>query len=358
VPLAQRQAAHSPTSKSKALMSFNKLGPHSQLRSEPARQWSSVAARIVKQMDGTDMLAAAPPGAITIYRRYFGSQDINSNGMYAANDIIANLRGFRPSYVELFNETSQRLGQGLERHVEWTKEACAVLHANGLYVAGFSFSTGNPGAGYEDDTPDWEYLQAHNYGDVDAISMHCYWGNQGFTEGHALRYRRGHRITNGNHPPFIISETGRDAIEGGQGGWVRDGKSPEEYLDELSQYNELISQDEYVLGATPFTCAPSSMWTAVDMDTLVPTILGTGPPPGPNPPMPPNPPYPPEPPTPSPQPGSPWALIIGLGIGAIGAGVLLAEYLGYEPSLELIVRDVRELEPGQPIPPGYIVLEQ
>lgn len=254
---------------------MSKLGPHVINPSGPALDWAR-AAPIVKAFGSTTPLQAAPGSAIRIYRRYFASQALGDPDR-AADEILGGLGGYRhPNlYVETYNEAHQRRGAGLEPYVSWTRTVVARCHAAGVKVAGFSFSTGQP------EPSDWAYLADEGFAGVDALAVHEYWGFQGFSGWNALRYRKIRGWIGGrSHPPILMTECGRDAVEGGRGGWKRDGISPAAYLDELRAYDAEISRDGYVLGATVFTAGPSADWTAFDVDELVPALLGAAPPPG------------------------------------------------------------------------------
>lgn len=190
------------------------------------------------------------------------------------------LGGFRPAYVELFNEWRQRVIWNLESCMQFTYECTKLFHAVGLRVAGFSNSTGQP------EMEDVLYMRnwvapdktRAPFAGVDAWSLHEYWGHQGFSTWNALRYRRYHDLLNGQHPPIIITECGRDRVEGGKGGWMNDGLSGDQYLAELLAYNGEIEKDAYVIGATPFTSGPTDDWHAFDMDGISPKIPGGLPP--------------------------------------------------------------------------------
>lgn len=245
-----------------------KLGPHVIEITNNALQFASQAPTVL-QIDGTAALQQARPGATTIFRHFFPVQNIYQSGRDAAAEVLVALGGYRPSYVVGFNEIAQRLGNGLERYVEWHWEFTDLMHANGQPVAGFSFSTGNPEA------DDWRYLQSQGFGGCDAIAKHEYWGNQGFSTWNALRYRRAHDWMGGNHPPFIITECGRDAVEGSSAGWKISGVSAAQYVQELIAYDGEISLDPYVLGATVFTAgAPAGDWVNFDVDGIYQDILG------------------------------------------------------------------------------------
>ncbi len=241
-----------------------KLGPHIQRSSPSAAEWAR-KAWIVKSMDDVDMLRLARPRAITIFRKYYEFQDTARNGAEVAAEIVEKLHGFVPSYIELYNEHEAYLQTGLENHVRFTREATDYLHARGYKVLGFSFNVGGP------EMQDWVYLRQQRYAGVDAIGLHQYWANKGFTEWRALRHRLVHQWTEGDHPPFVISECGRDAIveEGATGrGWRAQGVMDEQYAEELEQYDAELCKDDYVIGGTVFTAGPYAGWLDFSTDGL------------------------------------------------------------------------------------------
>ncbi len=251
---------------------MNKLGPHIIRNTAAAIAWARRAA-IVKSIDDPGPLAVAPDWAIRVFRCYFADQDrVASLGADAiARAIVTALRGYNHPrlYVEVFNEWRQRIDE-IAYHADVLEEAARALHAAGYKVAGFSFSTGNP------EPEVWHFIQAHNFCSVDAIAIHEYWAAQGFSTWNALRYRRAHEWLGGQHPPFIITECGRDAIsdEGAAGkpGWQKQGITGDQYVKELIAYDAELQKDRYVLGGVVFTCGPYSDFSAFDVDTLVPKI--------------------------------------------------------------------------------------
>ncbi len=245
-----------------------KIGPHAIFPSSNVNYWAQ-RAPVTKALDNTATLGQA--SGIKIFRHFFANQDLNRDGASIAYEIINALNGFRPDYVELYNEIAQRLGQGLERYVTLHEEAVPILHAAGLKVIGFCFSTGNPEAA------DYQYIQSRGFGGVDALGIHEYWGNQGFTQWHALRHRNAHAWMGGNHPPFFITECGRDRVEGGNGGWVIDNITAEQYVAELLQYDDLLAQDGYVLGATVFAGGPTGDWVNFNTDGLEQALIRVSP---------------------------------------------------------------------------------
>lgn len=234
------------------------LGPHVLNATPEALAWAK-RARIVKALDRVDVLQLAPPDSVRVFRHYFPQQNLD-DPIGAANAIIGALGGYHhPNlYVEVWNEVHPAVAQ--------LKEAVAFLHGTGYKVAGASWGTGD----YTD--KDWALAKIAG---VDAISVHAYWGTQGLTTWHALRYRQFWRP---GDPPVILSEVGRDAVEGGLGGWKKDGLTDEQYLAELAAYAAEIAKDSYVLGATPFSSGPTSDWSQFDMDTISARIPTGAPP--------------------------------------------------------------------------------
>ncbi len=246
---------------------MSKLGPHGIRTTDAGLRWARKAS-IVKQIDSADLLRVAPDWAIRVYRKYYQHQDVMAarGGAAVARDIIASLNGYNHPrlYVEVFNEWRQRIDE-IAYHVDVLAEAVPVLHAAGYKVAGFSFSTGNP------EREVWQYIKAHNYCGVDAIAIHEYWGEQGFSTWNALRYKRAHDWLGEGHPSFIVTECGRDAVEGGEGkpGWKAQGISAERYLAELLAYDAELQKDDYILGATVYATGTYDDFKDFSVDELV-----------------------------------------------------------------------------------------
>lgn len=254
-----------------------KLGPHVILLTDEVRQWIPTAS-IVKALDDPTPLLHAGNAQVLVFRVYFPNQDIKQLSPQAAADaILSRLGKFRDPrlYVELLNEVYQYMDWGFADYVEWTRQATEILHRAGVKVAGFSFSTGTPSLPADPaGAREWAYLRDRDYAGVDAIALHEYWGNQGFTSWHALRYRKVHDFLGPNHPPFVITECGRDAVEGGAGGWKKDGLAPAQYAQELLAYAAELEKDPYVLGATVFTTRSNDpTWDPFAIEEAIPFIL-------------------------------------------------------------------------------------
>jgi hypothetical protein len=359
---------------------ISKLGPHViKADSEAAMRWAA-AAPTVKALNNPAPLRVASNAKVLVFRAYFENQDINQlSPEEAVRVILERLGGFNDPrlYVELLNEVYQYMEWKFKDYVAWTKKAVKLLHQAGYKVAGFSFSTGTPKLDTDPGgAAEWLYLKSQRYAGVDAIALHSYWGQNGFTEWHALRHRRVHEILGPGHPPFIITECGRDAVEGGLGGWQKDGIPPEQYISELLAYDAELAKDDYVLGATVFTAGPTSDWEAFSTDPISDQLLAAGTggsapastPEYPEPSV--QPPSPGEPASsvsPTPGPTSPYQEWIEAG----GSGRLL-DYLkhiaaiGGEPTIENALLDgwrpapelVLAVDAGAPAMPGPWRVEQ
>lgn len=251
---------------------FQRMGPHVIKATGDALNWARQAP-IVKALNDPSPLRAARPDAIKIYRKFFPVQDINRPGGEVVDEVMAALGDAPCDLIELYNETAQHQYENLDRYITFHEEATSwletlrphlVSHRQHIQILGYSFSTGCP------EQEDWELLRSRNYGGVKVIGIHEYWGRQGFTEWHALRHRNAHKWTEGDHPPFCITECGIDAIEGGTKGWkLMPGLTGQQYLDQLKGYDAEIGKDAYVVGATPFTAGPTPDWSNFETDSLV-----------------------------------------------------------------------------------------
>lgn len=246
------------------------IGPHV-LSGTPASALWATRAPIVKSLHVND-LRDARDGAVRVYRHYFPDQSLERDPADAAREIVAALGGYahRLLYAEIYNECFQTLGGPLEAYTAWTRLAVDELHRHGVKAAAFSFSTGNPTA------EAWAFLRSEGYAGADAISIREYWGNAGLSGWNALRYRMVHAWTAGDHPPFLIGECGRDAVEGGLGGWRRDGVAPETYLAEIAGYAQEVAKDVasgMALGACLYAVGVTPDWVHFEADDLVPGLM-------------------------------------------------------------------------------------
>lgn len=263
-----------------ALLLSAKGGPHLQRLSSGAQLWTRAAA-IVKAVDNSAALRQANPNAVTIHRHYFEpAYPAGRSPENIVDETLSTLGGFMPTYVQLFNETRQRM-PAFADHVELMTACTAILHSRGYKVLGSAFSTGEP-----QDT-EWLYWQSHAFSGVDAIAGNEYWALLDvpiplrFTIWNALRHRQVHALLK-IHPPFIITEAGRDMVRDGDNsinggyvgekGWRNDGISAEDYIAECQAYEAELQKDDYVIGWVLFNGGGWANWSAYEWEEIAESL--------------------------------------------------------------------------------------
>ncbi len=244
---------------------MKKVGPHGILRSDAAESWArhSNCTKSASGWGEKQCIIAAHEGAITIYRHIFAETEQTEilrrcDARTLCDFILGDLGGFRRSglYVELLNEIP---GSNHGEYIDLARKAVPILHAAGLLVAGPSWATGD----YERE--DWEAWRAAGWAGFDAVSLHAYYSDAGFTPWNALRWKS---YWQQGDPLVLITECGRDRVRDGdinvnQGwlplnnsgeyGWEKQGVTAEQYIAELRAYDAILSDSPEVLGATVFT---------------------------------------------------------------------------------------------------------
>lgn len=236
------------------------LGPHIQKYSEAGKRWARVAP-ITKLLDDPGLFIDTPDGSLKIFRAYVG--DDNHRVTDVLNAIDQRLKGYRHAnlYVEPMNMPSP---WRLEDTIAFFRAIVPELHSRGLKVAGPTWSTGNP------EVAATEVFRSVQWCGLDMLSFHTYWGNESFTPWHALRPNR---LWQNGDPPWVALEGGRDLVEGGQGGWKKDGVSAQQYIAELFSCDALHQKSPGYRGMTPFTCGPNQDWINFDLDGIVDEII-------------------------------------------------------------------------------------
>jgi hypothetical protein len=253
-------------------MALEKIGPHAQQCTEPAQRWAAVAP-IVKTVSDVGILDQAKAGAFTVYRHFWPYQD-SVTPEQAASDVLASLNGRKPSCVEYKNEWRQFGWENLASHIEETRRFTELMHLAGLKVAGFGFSVGCP------EPADWAMVKAAGFAGVDYLSIHEYWGRSNRDTGiagylddwTALRHRRIHDWLGGQHPPFVITESGCDNVYSWGSGWKAQGIDEQTYTNEIMAWSKELAKDSYVIGATIFGSGPYG-WADFDTDGFSDRLL-------------------------------------------------------------------------------------
>lgn len=236
-----------------------KLGPHVQTKTQPGLDWAKVAP-IVKSIGDTSVFVGLPDSTIRIYRTYFTNQS-TAYPVDTANAILRSLNGYRhPNlYVEVWNEAHPTALQ--------MKQVVDCLHAAGVKVAIGSWGTGD----YTQ--ADWDSAVASG---ADLIAVHAYWSAQyGPTKWNGYRWRL---FWQPGQPKVVVTECGWDEVNDGPygtsvglPGYVAQGVSIDNVAKDLVSYANNL--DDYVVGATAFTCGPNQDWINFNLDPVVPLLL-------------------------------------------------------------------------------------
>ncbi len=146
----------------------------------------------------------------------------------------------------------------------WYVRYAQIMHAEGEKVAGFSWSTGNP-------TPaKWDSILPYVVDAAAAVDVHAFheyystfggqrdWGHYRAFEKALPAYAR---------KPVVITECGLDDTGQPNGGYL--GRiSVSDYINILKQYDQVLLQDPYVLGATIFQWGDGS-WPSFDLSPAI-----------------------------------------------------------------------------------------
>jgi|GEM_PF-2689277 len=194
-----------------------------------------------------------------------------------------------------------------EQYVRFEIERLRQMHAADLYSVIGNFSVGTP------DLPVWAtympMLNAMRAGDW--LGLHEYWSSRNDLTNpwHVGRWRL---VPELDGIPIIVTECGRDVVEGqGAAGWKQTA-SAEEFLGDLRQYNALLAEFPRVRGGTVFTGGRIyEQWRDFDVNDLWPRVVAEYTPGPVEPPisMPPGTPEQPEEPEPPEQPEEPQPVV-------------------------------------------------
>ena len=260
---------------------FSKTGAQFQQDSTAGRQWLGNSP-LVKAINSNTapMLGAAPSGAIRIFRYVFNSQSLSTAPASAYSTVVSQLGGHPADYIEAYNEQYQDSPQSqqcptpspsLPEYITWMVGFVQAAHAGGHKVAGFSFGVGHPC-----DINDWLLIAKAGFAGVDRLSVHEYWGvNWGPLNPYtALRHREIHNLLvqngYGNHPNFLITETGVDSVgDGSLPGWKANGLTPQQFISQIQQFDNAIAQDGYVDGALLFVSGAYANFANFEINDLV-----------------------------------------------------------------------------------------
>lgn len=231
-----------------------------------------------------------PPGGIVVGRVYFDNPNVPNddnlttyNPRAAAQETFNAMRqdidkmGARVDAWEGFNELGiDESNQPLQdkhwkkaRHfADFTVELAELLRQAGRKHAAYSFSTGNP-----NQLEIWEALEPGVLAS-DYLALHEYiYPGEDYTTPDLDMCRRHRQVYAAlspkarQHVKMIITECGADlhGVPGSEGGGYKKKITDDKYWQWLREYDEVLLQDPYVLGATIYTYGASQGWQTYDI---------------------------------------------------------------------------------------------
>ncbi len=149
------------------------------------------------------------------------------------------------------------------------RERLAAMHSAGLRSVVGNWSVGTP------DLPTWATYQPllDALHDSDYLGLHEYWVD-GADIGNVWHCGRWQLVPALAGRPIVITECGRDRVEGrGAAGWRRT-CGPQTFLNDLRQYDALLARYPNVVGACVYTMGQyASEWAPFDVGSIWPQIV-------------------------------------------------------------------------------------
>lgn len=166
-------------------------------------------------------------------------------------------------------------------YCEYEVARLRLMHADGYHAVVGNWSVGTP------DLPVWAIYRRvlDAMWPTDYVGLHSYWSDHADIDNpwHCARWQFVPELAGRQ---IVVTECGRDVVEGrGQAGW-RKSCNAEEYLADLRKYNALLERYPNVVGACVFTGGNVQAWEDFDVNDLWPRVVeGYGPPDAPEPPQ-------------------------------------------------------------------------
>ena len=206
-----------------------------------------------------DAIRQRCPYTLIIYRQYTNLTFNDPADAFVAelNDTLNKLSG-RGVIWEGLNEPVIASTQDAQTLSNWYVRFANLMHARQEQVAAFSFSTANPPLG-------WVSLLAPGAAACDYIALHEYYSPTRGAEDLG-RYRQFRAQLPANAlKPILITECGLD--DGQNNGWQKY-LAQFQYLPILADYDNMLLQDDYVLGATIFQYGAGNPWQTFDVASI------------------------------------------------------------------------------------------
>jgi hypothetical protein len=205
------------------------------------------------------------PHVVIVYREFVElDYHVSADAFYfKIADSIAKLRG-RGILWEGLNEPFVESIDDAKALNAWYVRFAQIMHAEGELVAGFSWSTGNPTPAKWDSIVPYVVEAAAA---VDAHAFHEYYNSTHLGQDWG-RYRRFEQaMPTSARKPVVITEAGYDDNGQPNGGYL--GKlTNDQYMQLLAQYDQILLQDPYVLGAAVYQWGDGH-WPSFDLTSIV-----------------------------------------------------------------------------------------
>lgn len=171
-----------------------------------------------------------------------------------------------------FESANEIADSDAPRYGVWELARLRLMHTAGLRSVLGNWSVGVP------DLPVWQMyrplLGEMRGGDTpDLVGLHEYWSDYADigNRWHCGRWTMAPELAG---KPIVITECGRDQVEGhGQAGWKLSCDGPT-YLGDLRCYSRLLDQCAYVVGATVYQAgAIDPQWKPFDVTAIWPQVV-------------------------------------------------------------------------------------
>jgi hypothetical protein len=200
------------------------------------------------------------PNTLLIYRQYTNLTFSNPADQFVTelDDTLNKLKG-RGIIWEGLNEPVIKSAAEARALSDWFVRFASLMHAKNEKVAAYSFSTGNPDLSF---VP----LLVPGVQACDYLAMHEYYYPQVNSGSDLGRYRQFYNLLPADaRKPILITETGAD--DGQNNGWLKY-YQPDQFMKILRDYDTLLRQDNYVMGATIFQYGAGDPWKTFDITTI------------------------------------------------------------------------------------------
>lgn len=236
----------------------------------------AIKLRNVSREHVAEVRALAGPDTLLVIRFEFDQPSSHGDPRQEARDWFARRRADMLAMnaaaapnIAFETAVNECPGDLLAWYVDFSLELIPLMHADGLRCV-----AGNPAVGQ------WSVEQWSEFAPVlailrpdDLLGVHEYWVDTGDIANpwHCARWSIPEIAAVLGDVKIVVTECGRDVVEGyGQPGWRRTCNS-EDMLYDLEEYDALLRRFPNVIGATAFTIDPT--WPDFNLYDLWPSVV-------------------------------------------------------------------------------------